>query len=680
MGTAAHTSKQHEHTPFTGQQRQAILQPRLEIGESNDKYEQEADAVADQVMMMPNETPEVQLMPKKTSTLRLKQEEGEDELMQMKPNLQLKNAVEEESTKGKLQTSSLIQRNAVEEETTEGKLQTKAIPSIQAKNVVEEESDEKKLQAKCDDCEEKVQRHVEKGDNGNTYASGEVSQRINASKGGGASLPENTQQELGHKMGADFSGVKIHTDSTAVQLSKDVGAKAFTHGNHVYFNQGQYNPNSSAGKHLLAHELTHTIQQGAAKNTIQRKPKVPDLSTTVETDVEKALTAGDKPKAMQLILNALVAKDPKKFDVNLLSKKQLYWQYGSTSNTEVGPIFQGWLAGELAKGSADLKTDKVKVRAYMKGLTVPAGKLDIKVTIAEESFKHIQTLYRTIRHEWVHVEQIKANPFEYMSSSEFPGAYANPSENDVLMAREVEAYLWAAEHMDQTGTKALPLAVWNTWNNLKDHWGMVSVKRGKPFEARYKAAFKKTWEVAFEGYLKEAEAIIIAAGTGGISTSDLNKIKDKMLYLDGMWGYRNNYSINHSQFNTRFEQVKGAVFLKKLTDIEAQLKANSIKTGIDGYNIWSPLHHEWINLSTSLQKTHDAKYSTVMPALFDKVFTLYEAQFADAFKRKDDSYVDSYIHRMGTILLNASTSKVSGTKKADYKKRLDAIKAQRKTM
>jgi hypothetical protein len=98
-----------------------------------------------------------------------------------------------------------------------------------------------------------------------------VEQGIHSSKGSGQNLQVETQQEMGSKIGADFSDVNVHTDSNAVQMSKEIGAKAFTHGNDIYFNQGQYNPSSNEGKHLLAHELTHTVQQsGKINQKIQR--------------------------------------------------------------------------------------------------------------------------------------------------------------------------------------------------------------------------------------------------------------------------------------------------------------------------------------------------------------------------------------------------------------------------
>ena len=77
-------------------------------------------------------------------------------------------------------------------------------------------------------------------------------------------MAEPVGRDMSARFGADFSGVKIHTDASAQQMSKQVNAHAFTYGNHIYFNSGKYDPDSSSGRTLLAHELTHTIQQGAS--------------------------------------------------------------------------------------------------------------------------------------------------------------------------------------------------------------------------------------------------------------------------------------------------------------------------------------------------------------------------------------------------------------------------------
>lgn len=95
---------------------------------------------------------------------------------------------------------------------------------------------------------------------------------LDSSKGGGDSLDTKTQSEMGEKMGVDLSAVKIHTNSNANEMSEGINAKAFTYGQDIYFKEGQYNSSSTEGKSLLAHELTHTVQQrGNLSRQIQRK-------------------------------------------------------------------------------------------------------------------------------------------------------------------------------------------------------------------------------------------------------------------------------------------------------------------------------------------------------------------------------------------------------------------------
>lgn len=129
--------------------------------------------------------------------------------------------------------------------------------------------------------EEKAQRKPlssfiqRKSNEGGTVASENISNQVNASRGNGQSMDSSTHSFMQARFGADFSNVTIHTSNEAASLNQELNAKAFTVGNDIYFNEGQYQPNSDAGKHLLAHELTHTIQQGAGQSKtpgIQREP------------------------------------------------------------------------------------------------------------------------------------------------------------------------------------------------------------------------------------------------------------------------------------------------------------------------------------------------------------------------------------------------------------------------
>lgn len=100
-----------------------------------------------------------------------------------------------------------------------------------------------------------------KADGGGGQATPQLESKLNQTKGSGQPLPNNVASEMSSKIGADFSNVKTHTDDNAAQMNQGLGAKAFTHGKDIYFDKGEYNPDSNDGKRLLAHELTHTAQQ-----------------------------------------------------------------------------------------------------------------------------------------------------------------------------------------------------------------------------------------------------------------------------------------------------------------------------------------------------------------------------------------------------------------------------------
>jgi Domain of unknown function (DUF4157) len=151
------------------------------------------------------------------------------------------------------------------------------------------------VQRKCATCEheeEKVSRKtvpfIQKQGNGveGGTASEPLSNQINSSRGGGSRMSENTLSFMESRFNTDFSGVKVHTDSNAIQMSRELNAQAFTVGSDIYFNEGKYNPESDSGKHLLAHELTHTVQQsGGIDRKIQRTIDEAALPQTPTTSI-----------------------------------------------------------------------------------------------------------------------------------------------------------------------------------------------------------------------------------------------------------------------------------------------------------------------------------------------------------------------------------------------------------
>ncbi len=115
----------------------------------------------------------------------------------------------------------------------------------------------------------------------NDKANEDLQNQLNSNSGGGSPLSPAIQNSMGSAFGADFSEVRIHTNSTAVQMNKELNAQAFTHGNDIYFNQAKYAPTTTNGKHLLAHELTHTVQQGVVRK--DESDKIPGIQKLGDT-------------------------------------------------------------------------------------------------------------------------------------------------------------------------------------------------------------------------------------------------------------------------------------------------------------------------------------------------------------------------------------------------------------
>ncbi|MEA1867180.1 MAG: DUF4157 domain-containing protein [Thermodesulfobacteriota bacterium] len=190
------------------------IQAKLKIGQPNDIYEQEADRVADEVMRMP----EPAIQPKPTYPLTNDSSCGDEEPIQSKPLTS--------------KITPLVQRQPIEEE--EGEI----------------------LQTK-------------ESSNKSPIVSSNLETNIQLLKTEGTPLPEPVRAFFEPRFGYDFSKVKLHTSTRAAELARTVNAKAFTVGKDVTFGAGQYSPETSGGKKLLAHELTHVVQQN---RTVQRKP------------------------------------------------------------------------------------------------------------------------------------------------------------------------------------------------------------------------------------------------------------------------------------------------------------------------------------------------------------------------------------------------------------------------
>jgi len=129
------------------------------------------------------------------------------------------------------------------------------------------------VQRKCADCEEeekKLQRK-EKND-ADVSNSNDLDNYVNYIRTKGDSLSPQLRNFFEPRFGHDFSKVKVHTDTVAAKSAQSINALAYTTGNNIVFNSNQFSPRSESGKKLLAHELTHVVQQSSAgSGSVMRK-------------------------------------------------------------------------------------------------------------------------------------------------------------------------------------------------------------------------------------------------------------------------------------------------------------------------------------------------------------------------------------------------------------------------
>ncbi|MBO9634744.1 MAG: DUF4157 domain-containing protein, partial [Chitinophagaceae bacterium] len=311
---------ENQQSFFADNKSGAFVQAKLNVGKPNDPYEQEADAIADKVVerlsgnegahTKENQTPGDGLATVQTKPLS----------QSITPFVQTKCASCEAEEEKKLQPKADgdgAERSPVLEDPEEKRIQKKE-SAIQACAACEaKEKEEEKLQRKpvfeseeetvqtCSCEEEPVQTKPDgisiqtKGGNPSSD-SGQIESQLDQSKGAGSPLPSGIREGMETAFGADFSAVKIHTGSSAAQMSTGLRAHAFAHGSDIYFNSNQYSPGTRQGQKLLAHELTHTIQQGTSSPVVNRSATVQrevDCNATEESPApaaaEEASTTAD---------------------------------------------------------------------------------------------------------------------------------------------------------------------------------------------------------------------------------------------------------------------------------------------------------------------------------------------------------------------------------------------------
>ncbi|GAA4460569.1 hypothetical protein GCM10023189_35860 [Nibrella saemangeumensis] len=162
---------------------------------------------------------------------------------------------------------------------------------------------ESAIQRKCEQCEnEDKQKIQKKGEHGPVAAVKPFfSSYMNTIGAKGQPLPEGTRSFFESRLPGSFADVRIHTDQEATMAARDVNAKAFTWQNHIVFNRNYFNEQTTGGKQLLAHELTHVLQQRQdGYRGIQRAPETEgEVMNPSEEELTEAAAPGPQAIAQE---------------------------------------------------------------------------------------------------------------------------------------------------------------------------------------------------------------------------------------------------------------------------------------------------------------------------------------------------------------------------------------------
>lgn len=402
-----------------------FFQTKLTVNEPGDEYEKEADAVAERVMRMPEggSAPVFshagrELVQRKCEhceeeeKLQRKKTEEEEVSVQTKPiaDLPMQRKCAECEKEEKLQKKDEIHSASVDQggeflvqrkcAACNGEVMMKAAAGFDHSttlrlgqpNHIQRECDECKIsdstsEEKEDDQEEKAEdKMYEKSSQidlkrepedpqGKREPIPDFENRLHREKERGTSLNGPVKTKMEDRFGSDFSHVRIHQGENAAELNAQIRAQAFTHGSHIYFNRNKFDEHSIAGQTLLAHELTHVVQQ-TGSNPIQPKIQRSEekkLGNWAHYKIEKKLRESD---------NSLITEAPipggsaKGVDLNMVGFADLY---KSTGNTVSG------VRGKYVGSRTDLKDPAVKYES-MPG----AGGTGFQKLVADSNFRKIK--------------------------------------------------------------------------------------------------------------------------------------------------------------------------------------------------------------------------------------------------------------------------------------------------
>ena len=296
-----------------------FFQAKLVLGEPDDKFEKEANSVAAKVVNSPNEGAVVQknaissvqrymtnseFDERGTNTSRIEEDKRGDELpmqsmaeaqqpeeendleagqsmgMEEKPEeMKTGQSMEKEEDKSEVGQSMGMEEKPEEMKTGQSMEKEEDKSEVGQSMGMEEKQEEMKTGQSMEKEEDKSEvgqsMEMDEKEKGGTVgmamhkkeerngqkASPDVEALLTKTKGKGSPMSEDLKTIMEERFGTNFDAVRIHTGEDAVRLTEMLNAQAFTQGCDIYFNTGKFNPNTASGLYLIAHELTHVVQQ-----------------------------------------------------------------------------------------------------------------------------------------------------------------------------------------------------------------------------------------------------------------------------------------------------------------------------------------------------------------------------------------------------------------------------------
>jgi len=301
----------------------SYIQTKLQISTPGDSFEQEADRVADTVMRM--------TMPQATDKEAGEEEKGET--IATKPVVQrvplaVREDDDEEKLATKLDPNAVVQRFCTECEEEQEQTEGHSREMVHRKSAPDDDVEEQQIQPSG-------------ASTATPKITSSVVSNIHAMNGGGRPLPATTRAFFEPRFGTDLSQVRVHMDSRAATTAHSIQARAFTVGSNIAFGAGQYAPEAHEGKQLLAHELTHVVQQ----NGLGRSPAARAAPVHVQRYISgEHMEAGEAATGRTITLE-LWAGPPDPFT----KTKKVVLTYGE-ANALLEDYYDGW--SQLKKAPA----------------------------------------------------------------------------------------------------------------------------------------------------------------------------------------------------------------------------------------------------------------------------------------------------------------------------------------